>query len=112
MARPDNLIPQANDTIAPPMPQTGMGVDYLGNLSPNQNTRNIKCIKCFTQGGSSFTPTSLGGILGEAINQGVGAFNHWERRGEQSTSCWWIIDRCIDPSNPKVVFEGKKKPRT
>ena len=115
MARPDNLIPQANDTIAPPIPQTGMGSGLFGQSFSDPRTQGILgASSALLKGGApSFTPTSLGGILGEAINQGVGAFNRAEKRGRNNLQVVGgsLID-VSDPSNPKVVFEGRKRPKT
>ena len=115
MARPDNLIPQANDTIAPPIPQTGMGSGLFGQSFSDPRTQGILgASSALLKGGApSFTPTSLGGILGEAINQGVGAFNQAQRRGRNNLQVVGgsLID-VSDPSNPKVVFEGRKRPKT
>ena len=115
MARPDNLIPQANDTIAPPIPQSGMGSGLFRQSISDPRTQGILgASSALLKGGApSFTPTSLGGILGETINQGVGAFNRAERRGRNNLQVVGgsLID-VSDPSNPKVVFEGRKKPKT
>ena len=115
MARPDNLTSQADMAVAPPSSQTGLGGGLLGQSFSDPRTQGVLGFSsALLKGGApSFTPTSFGGILGEAINQGVGAFNQAEKRGRNNLQVVGgsLID-VSDPNDPKVVFEGRKKPRT
>lgn len=115
MARPDNLTSQADMAVAPPSSQTGLGGGLLGQSFSDPRTQGVLGFSsALLKGGApSFTPTSFGGILGEAINQGVGAFNQAEKRGRNNLQVVGgsLID-VSDPNDPKVVFEGRKKPKT
>ena len=115
MARPDNLTSQADMAVAPPSSQTGLGGGLLGQSFSDPRTQGVLGFSsALLKGGApSFTPTSFGGILGEAINQGLGAFNQAEKRGRNNLQVVGgsLID-VSDPNDPKVVFEGRKKPRT
>lgn len=115
MARPDNLTSQADMAVAPPSSQTSLGGGLLGQSFSDPRTQGVLGFSsALLKGGApSFTPTSFGGILGEAINQGLGAFNQAEKRGRNNLQVVGgsLID-VSDPNDPKVVFEGRKKPRT
>tara|TARA_A100001035_G_scaffold280356_1_gene285856 strand:+ start:27211 stop:28335 length:1125 start_codon:yes stop_codon:yes gene_type:complete len=119
MMRPDDLLSQTNQVQEPPLNtqgslRSGFGGLFGQNMSDPQ-TQGILAASSslLKQGAPSFQPTSFGGILGESINQGLGAFNRASRRGRNNLQVVGgsLID-VSDPSNPKVVFEGRKKPKT
>jgi len=119
MMRPDDLLSQTNQVQEPPLNTQGsLGSGFGGlfgqNMSDPQTQGILAASSALLKGGApSFQPTSFGGILGESINQGLGAFNRAGRRGRNNLQVVGgsLID-VSDPSNPKVVFEGRKKPKT
>ena len=119
MMRPDDLLSQTNQVTDPPLNTQGsLGSGFGGlfgqNMSDPQTQGILAASSALLKGGApSFQPTSFGGILGETINQGLGAFNRASRRGRNNLQVVGgsLID-VSDPSNPKVVFEGRKKPKT
>ena len=119
MMRPDDLLSQTNQVQEPPLNTQGsLGSGFGGlfgqNMSDPQTQGILAASSALLKGGApSFQPTSFGGILGESINQGLGAFNRASRRGRNNLQVVGgsLID-VSDPSNPKVVFEGRKKPKT
>jgi len=119
MMRPDDLLSQTNQVTNPPLNTQGsLGSGFGGlfgqNMSDPQTQGILAASSALLKGGApSFQPTSFGGILGETINQGLGAFNRASRRGRNNLQVVGgsLID-VSDPSNPKVVFEGRKKPKT
>ena len=119
MMRPDDLLSQTNQVTNPPLNTQGsLGSGFGGlfgqNMSDPQTQGILAASSALLKGGApSFQPTSFGGILGESINQGLGAFNRASRRGRNNLQVVGgsLID-VSDPSNPKVVFEGRKKPKT
>ena len=119
MMRPDDLLSQTNQVQEPPLNTQGsLGSGFGGlfgqNISDPQTQGILAASSALLKGGApSFQPTSFGGILGESINQGLGAFNRASRRGRNNLQVVGgsLID-VSDPSNPKVVFEGRKKPKT
>tara|TARA_R100001510_G_scaffold56074_1_gene60980 strand:+ start:1208 stop:2359 length:1152 start_codon:yes stop_codon:yes gene_type:complete len=119
MMRPDDLLSQTNQVQEPPLNTQGsLGSGFGGLFGQNMSDPQTQGILAASsallkQGAPSFQPKSFGGILGETINQGLGAFNRAERRGRNNLQVVGgsLID-VSDPSNPKVVFEGRKKPKT
>lgn len=119
MMRPDDLFSQTNQVQEPPLNTQGsLGSGFGGLFGQNMSDPQTQGILAASsallkQGAPSFQPTSFGGILGESINQGLGAFNRASRRGRNNLQVVGgsLID-VSDPSNPKVVFEGRKKPKT
>lgn len=119
MMRPDDLLSQTNQVQEPPLNTQGsLGSGFGGLFGQNMSDPQTQGILAASsallkQGAPSFQPTSFGGILGESINQGLGAFNRASRRGRNNLQVVGgsLID-VSDPSNPKVVFEGRKKPKT
>tara|TARA_R100000426_G_scaffold44478_2_gene33771 strand:- start:791 stop:1915 length:1125 start_codon:yes stop_codon:yes gene_type:complete len=119
MMRPDDLLSQTNQVQEPPLNTQGsLGSGFGGLFGQNMSDPQTQGILAASsallkQGAPSFQPKSFGGILGETINQGLGAFNRASRRGRNNLQVVGgsLID-VSDPSNPKVVFEGRKKPKT
>lgn len=118
MMRPDNLIPQSEIASNPPTMPNRLGNAFTGllgeSISDPQTQGILAASSQLLRGGApSLTPTSFGGILGDSIAIGMNAFNQADKRGRKNLQVVGgsLLD-ISDPSNPKVVYEGKRKPKT
>lgn len=135
MARPDNLIPQSS---VPPLSDsssnmTGLGDAFTGVFGTSFNDPRTQGIlgaasQLLKGGAPSFTPTSLGGNLGSALDAGLRGFSAAQERQDKldareqarqdrlNRSRLQVVGGALvdttDPSNPKIVYESTKAPKT